>query len=363
VIRSTALRLLLAASALLAGVAVATPASGQQAVEVLATGLDNPRGLAFGPDGRLYVAEAGRGGDGPCFAGPEGPSCFGLSGAVTRINLDRGGQQRVLTGLPSFAVEGSGEAAIGPMDVAFSGSNRFVTFGLGADPAFREQIPELADMARVVRAQFMQNTWQEVADIGDFESSVDPNADGPDSNPAGLLATSSGQVVVDAGGNSLLAVDRRGRISTIATFPNRDVPGPGGLPFSMDAVPTSVVAGPGGAYYVSQLTGFPFPVGGASVYRVVPGQEPEVFATGFTNLVDLAFTQDGDLLVVEIFTNGLLSGDPTGALKRVAEDGTVTLISDDLIAPYGLAVHGSNAYVSNCGVCAGGGEVLRIRLG
>jgi hypothetical protein len=35
-----------------------------------------------------------------------------------------------------------------------------------------------------------------------------------------------------------------------------------------------VVVGPDGAYYVSQLTGFPFPVGAANVYRVVPGSAP-----------------------------------------------------------------------------------------
>jgi hypothetical protein len=341
----------------------ATQAVGQESPwPVVATGLDSPRGLTFGPNGTLYVAEAGVGGTTPCFPHPLGQLCYGATGAVTEVK--KGQQQRILTGLPSFVLQGTPEV-FGPSDVASAGIGKlYVTLGLGADPAHRGVLPPDGQLAAtLIRAKPAQGTFELVADIGAFELSDNPDGGLPDSNPQGLLSTPLGQVIADAGGNSLLSAVR-GDISTLAVFPTRLVPNPfGGPDIPMQAVPTTVTRGPDGALYVGQLTGFPFPVGGANVYRVEPGEAPEVFESGFTNIIDIAFGPDGSLYVLEIAHNGLLSGDTTGALIRVDQGGARTVIADSgLTMPTGVAIRGGNAYVSNCGVCTGAGEVVAIPL-
>src|SRR5512145_2779530 len=91
----------------------------QPNVTVVMSGLDNPRGLAFGPEGALYVAQAGRGGNGTCVINGAGEEvCFGLTGKISRIW--RGQLEDLITGLPSLAAEG-GNGASGPVDVTFQG--------------------------------------------------------------------------------------------------------------------------------------------------------------------------------------------------------------------------------------------------
>jgi len=327
--------------------ALMTPAARPWTV---ASGLDNPRGLAVGPHGELFIAEAGRGGSGPCRTGAEGDRvCFGRSGAISEIV--RGEQHRLVQGLPSLAAAG-GAQAIGPSDVTVGRDRRlYYTVGLGADPSVRQQTRQLAGMATLYR--FPRTA---VADVGAFEQRFNP--DGvrpPDTNPNAVLAVRGGELVVDAGGNSLLSAGRRGHLSTVATFP--------ALPGPVQAVPTSVVAGPDGAYYVGELTGFPFPAGAARIWRVVPGHRPTVYATGFTNVIDLAWGPHRRLYVLEISARGLASGSLDGALLRVERHGPpTTIVGHGLTAPGGLAIHGHDAYVSNCSVCAGDGSVLRYVL-
>jgi hypothetical protein len=338
---------------------------------VVASGLDNPRGLTFGPNGALYVAEAGRGGAGPCFPGPEGTSCFGQTGAITRVW--QGEQTRIVDSLPSLA-DPEGFAAIGPVDVSMSAGKALVAVlgGVGT-PENRNMLgPVGAALGHAIHVT-PGGQWIMGVDALSYEAIANPHPAAIDSNPYSLAPATGGGVIADAGGNDLLSftggLGGNGSISTLAVFPDRMVAAPPflGLPpgatMPMQAVPNSVVKGPDGAYYVGQLTGFPFPVGGANVYRVVPGEQPQVYAEGFTNIIDIAFGPDGSLYVLEIAANSLLSDDPTGALIRVAPDGAHTTIAGaGLVAPGGLAVGPDSAlYVSNFGIFPGMGQVVRIQ--
>ena len=193
------------------------------------------------------------------------------------------------------------------------------------------------------------------ADVVANEAAANPDGTDIDSNPVGLVRDGEGYILADAGGNSVVRASHKGTFTTITPL------APTGI--GADAVPTAVVQGPDGAYYISQLTGFPFQVGAANIWRVVPGQAPTVFASGLTNVTDLAFAADGTLFAVQIATNGLLNG-PIGSLVKVTPGGSQhQIVAGGLFAPYGVALTDEAAYVTIGSVLVGGGEVIKVPLG
>lgn len=203
-------------------------------------------------------------------------------------------------------------------------------------------------------------TARMVANLFEVEQSLNPDGGAVDSNPYDVYALGGGAaLVVDAGGNSLLRIDNQGTVEVIATFPvellstanfNELAGCPPAAPLCAvpapfipgEAVPTSVVVGPGGDYWVGELKGFPAPTGQSGVWRIdgdATGVACGVDAAcskaldGFTSIVDLALGPDGRLYVsefdeaswaaVEIFgnvTGGTLNAcDPaTGVCEEVA---------------------------------------------
>jgi hypothetical protein len=129
-------------------------------------------------------------------------------------------------------------------------------------------------------------------------------------------------------------------------------------------VPTAVTVGADGAFYVSELTGYPLQAGAARIYRLDAAGQPEVYADGFTNIVDLAADQCGGFYVLEYDSDGILTGSNAGALIYLSPDGkTRTTITDDLVSPTGLTIGADgDLYISNKGFVAGQGEVLRLSL-
>jgi sugar lactone lactonase YvrE len=346
------------ASLTLSGLAVA------QAPTVVMTGLDNPRGLAFAPNGALYVTEAGRGGSGPCVVQPgTGETrCFGNTGAITRLWQDQ--QSRVVEGLESHA-QPDGSSASGPNDISFQGTGgAYVTLGLGGDRAFQAALGgrHSGNLIHVAAS----GKWKVVADVLQHEVDENPAGGPVDSNPFGVLAEPGGRLVVDAGANALLRVAANGKVETVAVFsPLENSTGFG--PPRIESVPTAVARGPDGALYVGELTGFPFVQGLAGIYRVVPGQAPERYCPGgFKTIMDLAFGPDGSLYVVENATGPFPPPPPfapnSGRLSRVGPGcATVETLLEGLDRPTAVAVGSDGTlYVTNHGVTAGMGEVLMI---
>ncbi len=144
---------------------------------------------------------------------------------------------------------------------------------------------------------------RKLADLQQYEVQNDPAGDGTveGSDPFDLARLAGGKTLIaDAAGNDLLVADDTGTIDWVATFPEQD---------GEQAVPTSVVIGPDGAYYVGELTGFPATPGISRVWRVAPGTRHahcatspacSVVVTGRTSIIDLAFGPDSKLYVAQL---------------------------------------------------------------
>ena len=186
---------------------------------VIMSGLDSPHGLAIGPEGALYVVEAGHGGTGPCAP---------IRG-ITFSRWDRQAPSRagfmaprnvVLEGLPSIL--GTNGDVAGPQRLSFQGrGGGYLTIGLGAPSTAKAAFgPGAALLGTLVKFTPGGRVLVE-ADLRDDEGRNNPDRGADDTNPFGVLALPGAEIVTDAGGNSLLRVEANGDVSTVATFPSR----------------------------------------------------------------------------------------------------------------------------------------------
>ncbi|GAA0510099.1 hypothetical protein Ade02nite_52800 [Paractinoplanes deccanensis] len=99
--------------------------------------------------------------------------------------------------------------------------------------------------------------------------------------PAQQEVDPRGRVYVTEG-SSLVRLAPRARRTTVAVFPYAG-------PLALRPMASGVARGPDGAFYVGEVAAVP---GRARLWRVVPGQAPQVYAAGFTAVVEVRWSGD-----------------------------------------------------------------------
>ncbi|MEU1408899.1 ScyD/ScyE family protein [Streptomyces sp. NPDC005728] len=324
---------------------------------VLASGLHNPRGVKVEADGSVLVAEVGTAATSCPAPPPGGPynRCLGFNGSVYRVKGSSKG--RVVTGLPSEQiVRSDGLARVnGAIQAESAGSGTYrVVYGLSGLPADRDALGAGSGPLGTLAL----SNGKVLGDLARHEADHDPDSVTGNkevfSNPAHFVKDGRDFLVTDAGANDLIRVHPDGTTTTEFVFPNNTLPAAssGAQPLTpagqAQAVPTGIVRGRDGAFYISDMSGMN--KGLSRIWRYVPGHAPTVFAKGLTDVIDLAVDPRGNLIALSYGTGSAEDLGP-GALTRIDKNtGALTAIDTNnrLKVPFGLAVSpAGDIYVTN----------------
>ena len=345
-------------------------------VTVFASGLEGPRGLQFGPDGLLYVAEAGTGGSvstaGICtqVVPPIGPYTGGTTARISSIN-HAGVRKTVATGFPSSQSGDPTKDTSGVAGVAFLEGRLYAVLAGGGCSHGNAAIPNA-----IVQVDTRSGEWKIVANLSHYIQnhparyiSVDDFE--PDGTFYSLIAHHDRLYTVEPNHGQILSISRSGDIRE-----EMDVSQSEG-----HIVPTSMAIRDDN-FYVGNLNLFPIDPNWAKILTLSrePGSHESApglnvaadedklkvvgSRAGFTTVVAVEFGPDGLLYALEL---SAAAGYPTpgdGKVVRLTRSGDIEDIATGLSVPTSMTFGPDGAlYVSNFGAApAGAGQIVRITL-
>jgi hypothetical protein len=336
-------------------------------VTVFSTGFNNPRGLKFGPDRNLYVAEGGTGGPLSTDATPTTPALcaqvippigpYTGSPVGARISqVDREGHRTtVIDNLPSSQTSApSGSLISGIADVAFIDEKLYAVFaGAGCSHG-------IANIPNGVIRVNNDASWKLVANLSAFQqanpvANPEPDDFEPDGTWYNMVAVNHDLFAVEPNHGEIVKISTSGKVSRVVD-----------ISASQGHIVPSAMTYYRGNFYVGNLGVFPQIVGSSNIYKITPGGQISVATGGFDMVLGLAFDNRGRMYVLEMTAGNAAPVPNTGKVTRVDPSGARVVIADQLLFPTGMTLGpDGDLYVSNVGFglpAVGLGQILKIEL-
>lgn len=326
-------------------------------VSQFATGLQYPRGLKFGPDGNLYVAEAGEGPatiSAPAGCEPAGPIVSPYASSLTggRISkIDAHGHRSTVTETFPRAINALGDV-LGVADIEFIGENMYALVASGGCSHAVTSIP--SGVARVNP----DGTWAMIADLSAYQRAnpvKTPEAGDfePDGTWYSMVSVRGDLYAVEPNHGELVKITTEGHVSRVIDFSASQG----------HIVPTSVTYH--GNFYVGNLGEFdPDSINKQNVFKVTPSGALSIRASGLSKILGMAFDSQHRMYVLEMARDRQFPFPTLGRIVRVGHDGELKIIATGLSLPTGMTFGpDGNLYVSNWGFGPSFmGEILKVEV-